>query len=169
MKPDPKARIEPLKKGDKRIGSRAFHNALVATCNAVRTLKVKTGSKNDFVISDDNAELTIKGTGDDSGTGQGWHWAKTKEYDFTTGYSIDEVVVVSPDNPSIALEGAVAGLYVSLRSDNSANAPVWPPPNDSPDHESNFWWLIALYPSVLTVCQGGIDTDYFVNAQPVPT
>jgi len=107
-----------------------------------------------------------------------WRFASPREYDPDKDYEAGEVVVVSDTNPEVALGNATAGLWVCLQAgsraarfdagDPTIYEPIWPLPNVDPDHADNYWMLIAFYPTVMTYCLGGIDTDYYVNAQPVP-
>lgn len=140
MKLHPQARIKPLSKGDTRIGSAGFWNELIKTCNAFRGMRVKSGSKNDFVISDENAELTIIGT-DGSGNGGGWHWAHPKEFDAAKAYAVDEAVYVGASNPAIA-SGASAGVFVCVKTVTggvTGQLPIDPLPDSDPDGATNYW------------------------------
>ena len=171
MKSHPQRRIALLKKGDTRIGSASFYNELIGTCNAFRTMRVKSGSKNDFVISDDNAELTISNAGGGTGS-DGWHWMG--EFDSALGYTIGSVVIVSPGNSA---EGTVisagkttlAGMYVCVQgtsASTSAHYPCWPLPSATVSSALNFWMQISLYPVIIYACVGGVVGEYYVNAQP---
>lgn len=104
-----------------------------------------------------------------------WHWATPKEYDSAKeDYLPNEIVLVSPSNAAVVAGDAIAGLFVCLRLGTWAAGPVikypiWPLPNATIAHTSNYWMLIALYPTLMTYCLNGVETDYYVNAQPVPT
>jgi hypothetical protein len=74
---------------------------------------------------------------------------------------------------------ALPGWYVCLRMPKVAqytgetldgyaiHVPSWPPAAEDPDSDSNYWWLIALYPMTLNVCVSGVNVPHYVHAQPV--
>jgi len=170
----PKKPIPLMKRGDKRLGSAAFYNELISTCNAIRRLKVVKGTQHEFLLSDDNATLAIEGGDAGPDSGSGWFWADPKEYNETLPYFVDEVVMVSPANSAVGTvvvtgKKVVPGIYVCVKDAinlTAAEMPCWPMVNMDPDHASNFWIMLSIYPSLLTYCLDGVDTDFYVNAQP---
>ncbi len=59
------------------------------------------------------------------------------------------------------------------------HVPIWPEPGGDPefpqdpllptgpDSPDNYWLIVSLYPKEMTICVNGIDTAFYVHAQPV--
>lgn len=59
------------------------------------------------------------------------------------------------------------------------HVPAWPLPGgeatfpfnpldpDGPDSPDNYWMLVALYPTKVTICVNGVDQPFWIHAQPV--
>lgn len=101
-----------------------------------------------------------------------------REYDYDRNYAPGQLVIVSPTNDAVLDGNATAGLWLCVKigaraaefdaGDPTVHCPIWPLPNVDPDHADNYWMLIAFYPTRMTYCVSGVNTDYYVNAQPVP-
>lgn len=140
----PRQAIPLMKPGDTRIGSASFHNQIISTCNAIRRLKIVSGSNNEFLLSDDNATLALSANGGRSGSGTGWTWAEPKEFDLNAEYQVEEVVVVVAGGA--ATGGADPGTYVCIQTvagGITAQLPINPPPDSDPDGVTNFWWPLG--------------------------
>lgn len=161
-------RIPLLSRGDTRIGSAGFWNRLIRSRNAFQSLKVIRGATDGIFIADESATLSIAKFPPEMLT-TFWHWAAPKEYNSATTYHVNEVILVSPGNAAIGGAGtAIAGLHVALQEvpGGAGHYPQWPLPNATISNASNFWMLLELYPTEMTYCLNGVDTQYFVNAQP---
>lgn len=125
-----------------------------------------------------------------SGSGRGA--APFTLYDKAESYSPGQDVVVIPthelvttgllDEETEDVIKAPAGMYRCQRAvapvpidpeDLGAgyryNAPKWPTETaDNPEATSTYWWLIALYPKTVTICEDGAETEFYSNTQDIP-
>jgi hypothetical protein len=156
----------PIKWFGKKSGLSAIRSGdvnmnIIRPLNSLGAMTVVSGSENAFKYADGNVQLVLKNL-DGGGSGPGsWRWAAVKEYASLTEYTPGEIVIVSPTNPDIST--CTAGTWVCLQAATTFTRPLW-----TPSGLSAYWWLIALYPQVITVCVDGVDTNFYVQAQAVP-